>query len=1005
MGWMTGVALGILFAAALGLPAWWMAGRVGRPDSRPAFRFMLAVGLALAGYIGFVGAVGRLSESSTPVAWVWLVFNLVAAYHLRRKFPLECSLASLPRTWRDWMGPLVLALLFAVPQWSYAVCTNSWDEAASSAIHLTAPNQFAEGVFPPRHNAFPDVVVKYHYAFTMLSGTVKWLTGLSANFSIDVASTLLWLFIFLFVFFWLEDLGLGRFASGWGSFAVLLGGGLSWLFLPRLEAYSGVLKLPPVQNLVQAYNPSRGWIWNLVELSQVHSLHLRNLDGTLSHLPWDVASHFQQHPVPVGIALTVLSACLFLEWRARPGLSPLLLFANVLSFGTLLLAHAVFGGTACLTAGLTLLLAWLRRPSWTAFLRGAVFTLGVTALALLLGGFFVSSADYGGESLLTLRGGFGYWTGGLSGFLLWHLAGFGLPLLLALAAVWFHFRHRSSTSPKLARHFSYFALFGLISYAIPQVCFYSSDTSGVEEFTEIAKFFFSAHLALAMLSALAIDRLAAKLPRLALIPVFALVAVTPLAICYRNSFGTGLKWNGFYISPYEFGGPTVQAEIGKAFRKLKQTPRDVYYDASNDENRTGYLNELLIYGGSVFTLTPSRYERTGVGYRLAADLVARRYRQNSRMARLLPGAAEDAAVSWFYVRPVEDMAFAPLIVRSRFDKAVADGVFVKKYQAGPRSLYRIEAATTALDDGIERHFRPRVVAQTRSDWDGDGRDDLIFFDFRAKKILIGQQTVDLPEWLSGPEYVQLYCAHFPGEKRVDFLLGRMTDTDFRLGKSIHEVIERDDYAWTYRDSNDGRWQPEYRHWLWDWDLPFVADIDGDGLQRHFAYRPRTGEWFTAPNRPLLGPAVAESELPVPLAGRFLEGSRGDLGLWSLRTGMLTLRSASDGRTVSFKWGGRPGDVLVPADYDGDGYDEIAVWQRSNLTWYWRKAPDGPISQATFGSVSGVPLPADYNHDGRVDLAYWEPAAGFIFVSFDQGRTIDLKIVTPPNSMPAFVNFF
>ena len=101
----------------------------------------------------------------------------------------------------------------------------------------------------------------------------------------------------------------------------------------------------------------------------------------------------------------------------------------------------------------------------------------------------------------------------------------------------------------------------------------------------------------------------------------------------------------------------------------------------------------------------------------------------------------------------------------------------------------------------------------------------------------------------------------------------------------------------------------------------------------------------------------------------------------------------------------PGDVLVPGDYDGDGYDEIAIWQQTNRTWYWRHAPEGPISQATFGTATGVPLPADYNHDGRLDLAYWEPGEGKIYVSFNLGRSVDLTIPVPPHSIPAFVNMY
>ena len=73
-------------------------------------------------------------------------------------------------TWRDWSPVAAGAVLMGIPQWLVAVSSPYWDEVAASAIHLTAANQFAEGVFPPRHNALPDVAIKYHYGYTILTG-------------------------------------------------------------------------------------------------------------------------------------------------------------------------------------------------------------------------------------------------------------------------------------------------------------------------------------------------------------------------------------------------------------------------------------------------------------------------------------------------------------------------------------------------------------------------------------------------------------------------------------------------------------------------------------------------------------------------------------------------------------------------------------------------------------------------------------------------------------------
>jgi zinc transporter ZupT len=984
------------------VPASWAAGWILEPAVPTRLRDLCAVGLALVGYLSVVNLIGRATNNSYIGVACWLAPNGLATAFLWRRWRAAAREKPLLASRRPWLAPLVAALVIGLPQWLIAVSTNYYDEVASSAIHITAPNQFAEGMFPPRHNALPDIAIKYHYGFTILSGTVRLLTGLSANVSIDVVSTALWLFTFLFVCSWLRTLDFDRVAALWGGFATLLGGGLAWLYLPRIESYGGIEKVPPLSQITHHFDPARSWVANLLSAANVPSQHLRNVDGSLSNLPWDIAAQFQQHAVSLGIAMTVISLFLFTTWQKREGLEPALLAANAIAAGVLFLAHSVFGAVTALTLGICLLASWVRRPTRWRFYRGLGFAAGVAALALLHGGMLARGAQYGGNAATTFRTQLGYAAGGLAGMLSWNIAGFGLPLLLTLLAWGFYLWRRDSHSTERRTLFIVLTVFGVVSYSVPQLMYYSSETNRVEQYTEISKFFFCAHFAFALLSAFAISRLRQWVHWGVLLPGFAVMAVSPLAYVYAGSFRPDHTWAGFYRAPYKRG--SIEEQMGDTLQALKRSNHDVYFDASADERRHDFLSELLIYSGSVFTLTPSRYERTGIGYRLSEAVVARRYLQNGRMMRLLPGAAEDCRCDWYYSRPTQDVGMSPLIVRNRFEKLVAEGYFVPRFEAGLRTLYAIEKPTADLDYGLDRFWRPRIVLQTHGRRAGAGKREMIFFDLVSRRILAGDQVIESPGWMLG-ELSQIYTANFRGGTKPDFLFARMKDTEFRLGKSIDDVVEQSMWGWTYRDSRDGQWQPEYARWWWDWDTPLIADVVGDGFDSQVAYRRRTGQWLLAPDQPLNGPKVDEHALPVPFAGRFLAGSRADLGLWSLGTGMVTLQSLVTGLRVDFKWGGRPGDVLVPGDYDGIGHDEIAVWQRSNHTWYWRQAPDGPITQAVFGTDTSVPIPADYNGDGKLDLAYWEPSAGKIFVSYSRGRTIDLTISVPPHSIPAFVNMY
>lgn len=95
----------------------------------------------------------------------------------------------------------------------------------------------------------------------------------------------------------------------------------------------------------------------------------------------------------------------------------------------------------------------------------------------------------------------------------------------------------------------------------------------------------------------------------------------------------------------------------------------------------------------------------------------------------------------------------------------------------------------------------------------------------------------------------------------------------------------------------------------------------------------------------------------------------------------------------YNWG-IEGDQSVARDYDGDGITDVAVFRRgasigSQAFWYIRQSsnntarivPFGTTGDVAGGTSADVPVPADYDGDGKFDLAVYRfniaPANNFI----------------------------
>ena len=71
------------------------------------------------------------------------------------------------------------------------------------------------------------------------------------------------------------------------------------------------------------------------------------------------------------------------------------------------------------------------------------------------------------------------------------------------------------------------------------------------------------------------------------------------------------------------------------------------------------------------------------------------------------------------------------------------------------------------------------------------------------------------------------------------------------------------------------------------------------------------------------------------------------------------------------------DMPVPADYDGDNRDDIAVFRPSDGNWYFHFSGSGQFGGIHWGQNGDVPVPGDYDGDNRNDVAIFRAGTWFI----------------------------
>lgn len=172
------------------------------------------------------------------------------------------------------------------------------------------------------------------------------------------------------------------------------------------------------------------------------------------------------------------------------------------------------------------------------------------------------------------------------------------------------------------------------------------------------------------------------------------------------------------------------------------------------------------------------------------------------------------------------------------------------------------------------------------------------------------------------------------------------------------------------------------------DKPLAGDYDADGRADMVAVRPTAQNlvWYIRPSntpnslethvfglgtdQPVIGNFVTGLEIIGGRQATDLAVVRADAN--GKKTWYIQSTSGTNYKQIQF---GLASDVNVPADYDRDGYTDIAVWRPATGDWFIYDESLNKVTVRKWGQSGDIPVAANLDGTGAPELSIFRPSTG------------------------------